>query len=100
MTRAIFTLPLLASLLMTACGTATPAFRGADVSRHVVGSMTFDVRLRGDRAEAQRRNFGFGQKFPDVAAHAGIAIERASGCTIRRGTLTGDSAIVFARIDC
>ncbi|MBM7068635.1 hypothetical protein [Actibacterium sp. 188UL27-1] len=87
-------------LFLAACGTATPGFMGAEPTRLEVDGMTFDVRLRADEAEAQRRNVKFGVRWADVAPRAGIAIERVSGCQVRPGSLTGDPSVVFAQIDC
>ena len=87
-------------LLVAACGTATPGFMGAPVTRAEVGGMTFDIRLRADLAEAQRRNVQLGVKWADVAPRAGLAIEQVSGCKVKPGTITGDPAVIFAQLDC
>lgn len=93
-------LTVLAILLVAACDTATPGFMGADVSRITVDDMEFAVRVRGSKAEAQRKNFILRARYNAIAPKAGIAMERVSGCKVRPGTLKGDPSIMYAALDC
>lgn len=88
----------LALLLCSACNTPGPAFRGVEATRITVAGATFDVRVDGSRAEAIRLNRQWAPRLDAVAPQGVAAIERVSGCRVRR--LAGDAALMTARLDC
>ncbi len=92
-----YLLPL-TMLLCSACNTPGPAFRGIEPTRITVGGSTFDVRVDDTRAEAIRLNTQWAPRLGAVAPQGVAAIERVSGCRVRR--LDGDAALMTARLDC
>ncbi|WP_255009904.1 hypothetical protein [Roseovarius sp. M141] len=88
----------LAMLLCSACNTPGPAFRGIEATRITIGRSTFDVRVDGARAEVIRLNTQWAPRLDSVAPQGVAAIERVSGCRVRR--LEGDAALMTARLDC
>jgi hypothetical protein len=89
---------LFLSLLVAACDTPGPGFRGIDPVRIKVRGDVFDVRTDGVTAEAMRLNTRWAPRLSGVAPHGVAAIERVSGCRVR--TLDGDAALMTARLDC
>ena len=62
--------------------------------------MTFGVHWNGAEAEAYRISHHARPRLSHVMANALAAIERASGCRVREGSLRGDAAIVRAGLVC
>ena len=85
-------------LLMLGCDSPSLAFRGVEAQTISVGSSTFSVRVLGDRAEAIRINRAKLPSAVQVQQEGGQAIAIVSGCRIKK--LTGDQAILSARLDC
>ncbi|MCA8879929.1 MAG: hypothetical protein KDA73_08240 [Rhodobacteraceae bacterium] len=74
--------------------------RNAPAARVAVGDTEFIVRHNSYRAEAVRTSAA---AHPTVAAmllRARAAMETASGCTVRPGTLYGDAVLSEAFLDC
>jgi hypothetical protein len=92
-------LPLLISLAMlSACNTAGPHFRGLPATRITVEGSTFDVRVRGELAEAIRINAEYAPRFGPIQRRAGIAMAQVSGCTVK--DVRGDQAQATGILDC
>jgi hypothetical protein len=85
-------------LLIAACDTPSPAFRGVEPVRIKVGHSMFDIRVQGRRAEAIRLNAEWAPRLEAVAPRAVAAIEAVSRCRVDR--LDGDQALMTARLDC
>ena len=85
-------------LLLTACNTAGPGFRGVPATRITVEGSTFDVRIKDNRAEAIRVNAQYALRVGPIGARAQIAIEGASGCAVRK--MGGDQAQIVAELSC
>jgi hypothetical protein len=97
--RLAFAFPVvIAPLLLAACNTPGAGFRGVEPTRITAGGSTFDVRVVGVRAEALRLDTRWAPRLSSVAPQAVVAIERVSGCRVRR--LAGDAALMTARLDC
>lgn len=90
--------PCLALILLTACNTAGPGFRGVPATRITVEGSTFDVRIEDDRAEAIRVNAQYAPMVGPIGARAQIAIESASGCAMRK--MAGDQVQIVAELTC
>ena len=88
----------LVALILAACDTPGPRFRGVDPVRISVGKSTFDVRVDGTRAQAIRVNMEWAPRPAAVAPRAVVAIEKVSGCRVAR--LDGDQAVILAKLDC
>jgi hypothetical protein len=87
----------------TACDSPDPLSDFARVEPRVVtvDGARFSVRVAGNAATAVRLNFDMrGARRSVMLPIAGLAIEQASGCRVRDGTLTGDGAMAEARLDC
>ena len=89
---------LAASLLLAACDTAGRGYMGLPAVRAEAGGHVFDIRRRGDTAEAVRRDAAWLPAFERVARAAEAAIERATGCDAL--TLEGDPSLIRAELDC
>ena len=89
---------LAAFALLAACDTAGRGYMGLPAVRAEAGGHVFDVRRRGDEAEAVRRNVAALPTFDAVARAAEVAIERATGCDAL--TLEGDPSLLRAELDC
>jgi hypothetical protein len=83
---------------LAACDTPGLDFEGIEPTRIDVSGTLFDVRIRGQMAEAIRLTPDPAPRWLSVGAKAGFAIEKVSGCKISR--LGGDTAVVTARIGC
>jgi hypothetical protein len=92
--RVIYALPL----LLMACNTPSREFRDVVAQRVTVDGSSFDVRLRGTKAEAIRVNVQYAPRFGPIEGRAARAMELVSGCAVR--TLTGDQAHAFADLSC
>lgn len=91
-------LSILITLMFGACDTPGPEFAGVPAERQHVGKSVFDVRLKGDLAQAIRVNSEWAPRSEAVWPRAVIAIEQASGCRVRR--MEGDQVVIKARLDC
>lgn len=85
-------------LALAGCDTPSPAFKGVPAQRVTIGQSTFDVRIKESRAEALRLNSEWAPRLKAVAPRATIAIEKVSGCAVKR--LYGDQAMVRADLAC
>ncbi len=85
-------------LCVAGCNTPGAEFRGIDPVRISIGQSVFDIRVEGLRAQAIRVNAEIAPRLASVAPRGVLAIERVSGCRVRR--LTGDQAVMLARLDC
>lgn len=89
---------LLALLILSGCDAPGPEFAGLPAQRLLVGQSVFDVRLKGDIAQAIRLNSEWAPRPEAVWPRAFIAIEEASGCKVRR--MEGDQVVIIARLAC
>jgi hypothetical protein len=89
---------ILGILALSGCDGPSPGYRGIHAQRISVGKSTFDVRIKGNRAEAVRQNVEYAPRPAAVAPRAVAAIEKVSGCEVTK--LTGDQAQFFARLKC
>lgn len=85
-------------LLLAACNTPSRQFRGIEASTVTIDGSTFDVRVKERRAEALRTNFEYAPRMGPIGGRAVKAIEQVSGCRVH--DITGDQAVVQARLDC
>ena len=78
------TLALVAlSFAVMGCDSPSPAFRGAEATRVRIDGSVFVVRRLGQEAEAIRTNREAIPNRRDTLVKAVLAIEAATGCTIR-----------------
>lgn len=71
---------------------------GVPAVRMQVDGSVFDVRVRGQRAEAIRRNPEWPPRRAVIMPRAAAAIAGVSGCQVAR--LRGDVAVIRADLDC
>lgn len=88
----------LALLLLAACNTPTAPFRGIKPVRVTIDGSSFDVRVRGDLAEAIRVNAQYAPRLGLIEGRAARAMAQASGCAVRR--VSGDQALLLGQLDC
>jgi len=84
--------------LLAACDTPSPDFRGAPAHRVSMGGSDFVIRIKGLQAEAIRTNMQWAPRMAATAPQGMAAIEMVSGCRVDK--LTGDQAMMQARLDC
>ena len=90
---------MLAPLLALAgCGWPSPHFRDVAPVRMTVGGSTFDLRRRSRLVEAVRVNPQYAPRLGPVAARAGVAMVRMTGCPLRG--LRGDQALILGILNC
>lgn len=93
--------PVLAlSTLLAACDSPSPAVSRWNRTTITTGGMSFGVHWNDSRAEAYRVSKHLYPHLSQVMANAVVAIEQASGCRVRQGTVDGDAAIVTAGLTC
>lgn len=85
-------------LLLSACNTAGPHFRGLPATRVTVEGSTFDVRVQENLAEAIRINPQYAPRFGPIRQRAGQAMAMVSGCTVKE--VRGDQAQATGLLDC
>ncbi|MDZ7709682.1 MAG: hypothetical protein U5K36_06060 [Roseovarius sp.] len=85
-------------VLLAACSHPSPAFYGVEPVRVTVGPSTFDVRLKGQHAQAIRMSREWAPRTITVAPRAAAAIAAVSGCDVPR--LWGDQAMLEAALFC
>ena len=85
-------------MLLAACDTPAPYFKTSEVARIRVEASTFEVRVRGDLAEALRTNVQYAPRLGPIAARAQFAMEAVSGCRV--SALRGDQARLVGQLDC
>ena len=85
-------------MLMSACNTAGPHFRGLPATRVTVEGSTFDVRVQENLAEAIRINPQYAPRFGPIRQRAGQAMEVVSGCKVKE--VRGDQAQATGLLDC
>ena len=91
-------LAALSVLMLTACNTPDRPFRGLTPTRVEVEGSVFDIRVRGEFAEAIRVNPQYAPRFEPVRSRAAVAFAQVSGCRVV-GVL-GDQSQMTANLDC
>lgn len=89
---------LLLGFGLTACADPSLYFRGAEVTRVTVDGSVFDVRVRGDLAEAVRVNPAYAPRLGPIGPRAGRAMAQVSGCRVRG--ILGDQAQITGVLEC
>ena len=83
---------------LCACNRAGPHFRGLPATRVTVDGSVFDVRVRGELAEAQRVNTEYAPRLGLIGPRAALAMAHVSGCRVKQ--VLGDQAMVTGVLDC
>lgn len=91
-------LSLLSLLLLLACNTPGPHFRGLPATRVTIDGSVFDVRVRGEMAEAMRVNVQYAPRFGPIRERAGRAMAQVSNCRVEK--VLGDQALATGVLDC
>lgn len=89
---------VLALLMLAACSAGTPHFRDLPATRVAVNGSVFDVRLRGDLAEAVRVNSQYAPRLGPIRDRAALAMAQVSGCPI--ADVLGDAAVTVGVLAC
>lgn len=89
---------LLFALVLASCNTAGPHFRGLEATTVTVDGSTFDVRVRGELAEAIRTNAEYAPRFGPIRERAGRAMALVSGCEVKE--VRGDQAQATGILRC
>ena len=85
-------------LVLVGCNTAGPHFRGLEATTVTVEGSTFDVRVRGELAEAIRTNAEYAPRFGVMRERAGRAMALVSGCEVKE--VRGDQAQATGLLRC
>ena len=83
---------------LAACNTPSREFEGLVAQRVTIDGSTFDVRVRGELAEAIRLNMEYAPRFGAIETRAVRAMEVVSGCSVKQ--VTGDQAQALGQLDC
>lgn len=98
MLRVLVTFLILGAL--AACASPSLPMLDAPTTRLNVDGYAFMVRHNGWRAEAVRTTAAPGATVSAMLGRAREAMELASGCAVRPGTLYGDVVMAEALLDC
>ncbi len=85
-------------IILTSCNTAGPHFRGLEPVTVTVDGSTFDVRVRGELAEAIRTNSEYAPRFGPIRDRASRAMAMVSGCEVKE--VRGDQAQATGILRC
>lgn len=85
-------------VLLASCATATPHFKGVSPTRVDIDGSLFDVRVRGNLAEAVRVNGQYAPRLGPIRQRAGMAMAQVSGCEVL--DVLGDSAVTTGILGC
>lgn len=85
-------------LFLLSCNTAGPHFRGLEPVTVTVDGSTFDVRVRGELAEAIRTNAEYAPRFGPIRERAARAMAMVSGCEVKE--VRGDQAQATGILRC
>lgn len=91
-----WSLIFLASLC--ACDDPSPYFRDLPATRVTVDSSVFDVRVRGNLAEAVRINSQYAPRLGPIRGRAAFAMAQVSGCQVTE--VLGDQALTTGILSC
>jgi hypothetical protein len=84
--------------VLAGCNTAGPHFRDLPATRVEVDGSVFDVRVRGELAEAMRVNMQYAPRFGPIRDRAARAMAQVSGCVVTE--VRGDQALATGLLDC
>lgn len=89
-------------LILVVAGCSSPGLRygGIEPMRMTARTSVFDVYVSGENVRAIRINRQILPKASNVFADAWSAIELATKCKVVDGSLTGDQAVMDAKIKC
>ncbi|MCI2399755.1 hypothetical protein [Aliiroseovarius subalbicans] len=95
-------IPVLVTTLTALAGCDSPgvAFMGSEKIEVEVEGSTFSVHRRENRVEVYRTSRELLPKLGVIMGRSKIAIEQATQCKVRDGTMTGDHAIQRASLNC
>lgn len=87
-------------LLVCLCGCDRPSpyFRDAPVTRVAVQGSVFDIRVRGNLAEALRVNSQYAPRLGPIRGRAAFAMAQVSGCQVL--DVLGDQALTTGILSC
>ena len=89
---------VMAVFMLSACSIETRHFRGVEPVQLIVDDSVFDVRVRGNLAEAIRTNPQYAPRLGPLRAQSAFAMALVSGCAVT-GVL-GDQAVMTGVLDC
>ena len=81
-----------------ACNAPGRHFRDVPATRVAVDGSVFDVRVRGNLAEAARVNAEYAPRFGPIRGRAGFAMAQVSGCRVIE--VRGDQALATGILSC
>ncbi len=85
-------------LVLAACSAGTPHFRDVPATRIAVNGSVFDVRARGELAEAVRVNTQYAPRLGPIRDRAALAMAQVSGCPVL--DVLGDAAVTVGVLGC
>ena len=85
---------------LAACSSPGKQFSGVEPVRVIVEGSTFDIYTVGSDVKIVRLSVEMLPKRAVIGARAIVAIEQATGCKFVAGSMTGDPALMQAKISC
>lgn len=89
---------ILLLFLLTGCDAPGEPFKHVPATRVQIGETLFDVRVRGEIAEAIRVNVQYAPRLGWLRTRSGFAMAQVSGCAVE-GVL-GDQAVMLGVLIC
>ena len=86
--------------LATACSSPSPQYFGVDSRAQVISGVRFDVYQRDEKAQAIRLHGRLSSGRAGIRLAAILAIEAATGCTVIRPSVEGDTEVINALLTC
>lgn len=93
---------ILSAALLAGCALDSPypAFAKGQTWHVKDGNSTFHIRRVGDVVEIIRTGWEYPARIGDIFPRAAVAVEQVTGCDIRRKSMKGDGAVMWAKLDC
>lgn len=89
---------IVSMFVVSGCGQPSAHFSGLPATQVSVGGSDFDIRVRGELAEAIRRNPQYAPRLGPIRARAAVAMQHVSGCKVEH--VLGDAAVTLGLLDC
>ena len=92
--------PLVILVILSACASPSVQYVGVEGIPIDVNQSRFTVFKDGDDVQVIRTSREVLPNEQRIFANATIAIERTTGCKVKNNSLTGDQAVINAKVIC
>ena len=88
------------ALCLAACDSPSPQMRGAQATHFVAEGHAMTLWRDGNSVEVIRHGYAPRSVQPRLRPAMAQAMTDLTGCTIRKGTLEGDTGVLRAKLNC